>query len=232
MTYISVLLPTRQRTTLVKRSLHSLAATAQDPSQIEVLVAYDNDDSESHDFFHSPEWPDWSSQHGMRGQAFAVPRWGYRNLHEYYNYLAQRTKGAWLLMWNDDALMETAGWDQQVRANDHWRMLLHITCRNLVMNCSIFPLFHREWLDLFGTVSPINHPDSWISEVCWQARARRVIDVVTYHDRADLTGNNKDSTFLARDYSTHAEFKSDDMKALRKEWAAKLQDYLKNKTVN
>lgn len=231
MTYISVLLPTRQRTNLVKRSLHSIATTAQDPTQIEVLVAYDNDDAESQDFFCSQEWPQWLTEHGMSGQAFAVPRWGYRSLHEYYNYLARYSKGSWLLMWNDDAMMETDWWDDRVRQNDAWRMLLHITCRNLVMNCSIFPLFHKDWIDLFGTVSPINHPDSWISEVCWQARARRVIDVVTYHDRADLTGNNKDTTFLERDYSTHQEFKSDAMKALRKEWAIKLQEYLKNKTV-
>jgi hypothetical protein len=208
------------------RSLHSLATTAQNPANIEVLIAYDDDDSESHEFFSSACWAHWLADHVVSVQTFQVPRWGYRSLHEYYNYLATQSQGAWLLMWNDDALMETQHWDDQVRQNDNWRMLLHITCRNLVMNCSIFPLFHRDWIDLFGTVSPINHPDSWISEVCWHANARKVIDVSTYHDRADLTGNNKDATFLARDYSTHSEFKSDEMKALRQQWAAKLKVHL------
>ena len=226
MTYLSVLLPTRQRTNLVMRSLNSLVTTAQNPADIEVLIAYDNDDVESHDFFSSDQWTQWLADHAISARAFQVPRWGYRNLHEYYNYLATQSQGSWLFMWNDDALMETQYWDELVRQNDNWRMLLHIACRNLVMNCSIFPLFHRDWLDLFGTVSPINHPDSWISEVCWQAKGRRVIDVVTYHDRADLTGNNRDQTFLSRDYSTHEEFKSDKMKVLRADWANRLKQYL------
>jgi hypothetical protein len=227
MTYLSVLLPTRQRTNLVMRSLNSLATTAQNPADIEVLIAYDNDDVESHDFFSSDQWTQWLADHAISARAFQVTRWGYRSLHEYYNYLATHSKGSWLFMWNDDALMETRHWDDQVRQNDSWRMLLHITCRNLVMNCSIFPLFHRDWIDLFDTVSPINHPDSWISEVCWHASARKVIDVSTYHDRADLTGNNKDATFLSRDYSTHSEFKSDEMKALRQQWATKLKNHLR-----
>lgn len=226
MPYISVLLPTRQRTDLVKRSLHSLISQAKHPEQIEVLVAYDNDDDQSHEFFSSPEWAQWVAEHHTSAQCFQVPRWGYRSLHEYYNYLAAHSQGSWMLIWNDDAMMETQHWDDQVRDNDDWRMLLHMTCSNLVMNCSIFPLLHREWLDVFGTVSPINHPDSWISEVCWQARARRVIEVSSFHDRADLTGNNKDATFLARDYSTHAEFRSDEMKALRADWAQRLKTYL------
>lgn len=229
MPYISVMLPTRQRTDLVKRSLESLSKTAHNPTDLEILIAYDNDDQESQSFFSSDQWTQWLTEHNLEARTFAVSRWGYRNLHEYYNYLASQSHGSWLFMWNDDAVMETPGWDSHVRANDNWRMLLHITCRNLVMNCSIFPMFHREWLDLFGTVSPINHPDSWISEVCWQAKARRVIDVVTYHDRADLTGNNKDATFLERDYSTHKEFKSEEMKALRKSWAERLTEYLKTK---
>jgi hypothetical protein len=208
------------------RSLNSLVTTAQNPADIEVLIAYDNDDVESHDFFSSDQWTQWLADHAISARAFQVPRWGYRNLHEYYNYLATQSQGSWLFMWNDDALMETQYWDELVRQNDNWRMLLHIACRNLVMNCSIFPLFHRDWLDLFGTVSPINHPDSWISEVCWQAKGRRVIDVVTYHDRADLTGNNRDQTFLSRDYSTHEEFKSDKMKVLRADWANRLKQYL------
>jgi len=222
-----VLLPTRQRTKLVMRSLHSLVTTAQNPADIEVLIAYDDDDGESHDFFSSDQWTQWLVDHTVSARVFRVPRWGYRSLHEYYNYLANHSQGSWMFMWNDDALMETHHWDNQVRQNNSWRMLLHITCRNLVMNCSIFPLFHRDWIDLFGTVSPINHPDSWISEVCWHASARKVIDVSTYHDRADLTGNNKDATFLSRDYSTHSDFKSDEMKALRQQWAAKLKEHLR-----
>lgn len=226
MAYISVLLPTRQRTDLVRRSLHSLLATSLNPSDIEILIAYDEDDSESHEFFASGEWTQWILEHNTQARVFQVPRWGYRQLQEYYNFLSTHSRGEWLLNWNDDAMMETQAWDDAVRQNNDWRMLLHMTCSNLVMRCSIFPLFHRDWIRLFGTISPINHADSWISEICWQARARRVIPVSTYHDRADLTGNNQDQTFIDRDYSAQAEFNGEAMTALRKQWAEKLQDYL------
>jgi hypothetical protein len=229
MAYISVLLPTRQRVELVKHSLHSVVSTASNPAEIEILIAYDNDDAESQEFFSGPQWKQWQTQHGVSARVFCVPRWGYKSLYKYYNYLADQSQGQWLLLWNDDAALETLNWDDCVRQNHSWRMLLHIPCRNLAINSSIFPLFHREWLDLFGTVSPVNHPDSWISEVCWRAQAKRDIAVVAFHDRADLTGNNRDETFLERDYSAQVEYHSAKMVELRKQWADRLRTYLQNR---
>jgi hypothetical protein len=232
MAYISVLLPTRQRVELVKHSLHNLVSTASNPADLEILIAYDDDDTQSQEFFSGPEWQQWIADAGVSARVFCVPPRGYKLLQEYYNYLAIQSQGQWLLLWNDDAVIETPNWDDHVRQNDSWRMLLHIPCRNLATNSSIFPLFHRDWIDLFGIVSPINHADSWISEVCWQARAKRNIDVVAFHDRADLTGNNRDETFLQRDYSAQVEYHSAEMVALRKQWADQLRTYLQNRQLS
>jgi hypothetical protein len=39
---------------------------------------------------------------------------GYDSLHEYYNELASKATGDWLMLWNDDAVMETEGWDEKI----------------------------------------------------------------------------------------------------------------------
>ena len=227
--FLSVLIPTRNRIDLVKRSVKSLLEKSNMSSDIEILIVHDDDDVISKNYFSSTDWTDLIRPYGALFRVFSVPRWGYRRLNEYYNFLAQNSQSEWLLIWNDDALMETDHWDDIVRDNREWRMLLHINCVNLVMNCSIFPLFHRDWIELFGVVSPINHPDSWISEICWHAKARRVVPIDTFHDRADLTGNNKDETYYERDYSTHAEFRSEEMVIMRREWAERVGNYLKNR---
>ena len=44
---ISVLIPTRKRGDLLLKSIDTLRGNAQSPSQIEFLVGYDNDDTET-----------------------------------------------------------------------------------------------------------------------------------------------------------------------------------------
>ena len=226
---LSVMLPTRDRVQLVQDSVDSLLCRATTPQDIEILIAYDSDDQASKDYFSSDRWQDFLAHRGSSGRSFGVQRWGYLYLHKYYNYLADQSQAPWLLLWNDDALMETEHWDDELRTNSDFRMLLHMTCSNLVMRCSIFPLFHSDWIKLFGMVSPMNHADSWISDICWEARARRVIPVSTFHDRGDLTGRNRDDVFFQRDYSAHKEYHSQPMVDMRRQWADKLRVYLQSR---
>ena len=48
---LSVLIPTRGRTDMLDRSLSSLLEHADDPSTIEFLFAFDDDDSASQEYF-------------------------------------------------------------------------------------------------------------------------------------------------------------------------------------
>ena len=43
---------------------------------------------------------------------------GYEQLNIYVNLLCHASTGAWLFLWNDDALMQTKGWDTVVRSYD------------------------------------------------------------------------------------------------------------------
>lgn len=228
-TLISVLLPTRKRVAMVEASLSSLLDRTRHPEQIEILLAYDDDDDQSHEYFNSDRWSEFIGKWPVKHRIYQVPRWGYRALHRYINMLANESRGKWIFFWSDDPLMETDNWDDHVRANEDFVGLLHIAASNAPMNCSILPLFHRQWIELFGCVSPINHADSWMSDICWNAKARRVIPVTVFHDRFEDSGNNRDETYedkrraIATDSSK--DYHTPESKNMRAEWAQRLREY-------
>lgn len=222
---ISVLLPTRKRTALVEHSLHSLLSKSRGPEQIEILIAYDDDDQESHDYFTGTAWKKFCEDHGCQEKVYRLPRWGYKELHLYLNFLALMSQGDWLFFWGDDAVMETQDWDDHVRSNLDWFGLLHISASNAPMWCSILPLFPKKWVETFGCVTPVNPADSWITEICKIAKARRVIPVTVLHDRFEDTGNNCDETYHDKKNATgwHSNFHLPVYTEMRNDWAARLK---------
>lgn len=213
---------------MLETSLTSLFGKARHPEKIEIMIAYDDDDQESHDYFTNHRWTKFRDQYRFQDSLHRLPRWGYKDLHLYLNHLAKFSRAKWLFFWGDDAIMETDDWDDHVQENEDWVGLLHITASNCPMNCSILPLFHRRWIDLFGCVTPVNPADSWISDVCWKAGARKVIPVTVFHDRYDNSGRNLDETY--RDKQTavgwNAQYYLPEYRDMRIQWAQQLRDYL------
>lgn len=198
---ISVLLPTRKRVDAVIKSLSSLILTATDQSAIEIMIAYDADDEESRAFF-ADQWVDFIGQSECSYQIFETERFGYTRLNEYVNLLGENAQGDWVFFWNDDSLMLTDGWDQEVLKHDPTALkLLRIPCQNMNHPFALMPIIPRAWIDVFGCISPVSHSDWWIFNVCYPNQ--RVIDLgaLFYHDRADVTGGNNDETFAERSYS-------------------------------
>ena len=72
---ISILLPTRKRTNVIVKSIGSLLANAHNPSNIEILIAYDEDDEESQTFFSSVWYP-FVEQSGATTKLFETGRFG------------------------------------------------------------------------------------------------------------------------------------------------------------
>lgn len=221
---VSVLLPTRQRPQLVERSVLSLLTTAANSKQVEIIVAYDDDDSASRDFLNSAQWSQISQQFVCKTQTICCPKWGYAGLHNYFTAMAQQARGSWFMIWNDDAVMETAGWDQEILKNKNYTGMLHMNTRNFPASLCLFPLIPRVWLDLFGEISLHQLNDSWVQDICREADAVRMIPVTVFHDRYDATGNNLDATYQNRQYGKKL-YRHQSMQAVRSEWAAKLTQY-------
>lgn len=221
---VSVILPTRKRSKLVERSVRSLLETADNPAQVEILIAYDSDDQESKQYFNSQKWNDLIGNFGASSQVIESHPWGYSELHQYCNALAKVSKGQWLMLWNDDAVMRTEKWDNYITENQGYLGMLHMSTENFREALTLFPVVPRKWIDIFGTYSQTNLCDSWIQDVCEQADAVRAIPVKVFHDRFDVTGNNGDETYQNR-YYKKKRHNSDEMKQTRTAWAHRLMQF-------
>lgn len=146
---ISVLLPSRDRPELFAESVRSLMMPNEGDSKrddIEICARFDLDDPTL-------------GRYGRDGVRSCIgASLGYRGLHTYYNEAAAIAQGDWLMLWNDDCLMETANWPVSIRASDpdqHWMLLDH----------GHFPVVHRRWLEATGRISASPHADSFLTEV-------------------------------------------------------------------
>lgn len=145
---ISVLVPSRERSDMLIKSIYSLG-----PGDYEVLVAIDKDD---------PEIDTYKNVVSSNVRVFITERHGYENLHEYYNLLAKKAKGKWLMLWNDDATMLTVDWVSKIEAQDH--------TEPIVLNLwkeqdNLFPVISRAWYQAVGHFSMNTHADSWVQQV-------------------------------------------------------------------
>jgi len=226
---LSLLLPTRGRTQSLDRSVHSIFDLASDTDQIELLLAFDRDDEVGrHHFTHFLK--PWLDQQGHRYTAMLFDPLGYIRLNV-YNKLARQSQGRWLVIWNDDAIMETPGWDNEIlRYDNQFRLLAFHTHNDHPY--SIFPIVPRKWFELLGYMSPHQAQDAWLSQQAYMLDIWERIPVWVTHDRYDLTGNNLDATFQNRAMlegrpEDPADFHSMEQMALRHRDCAKLATYLR-----
>jgi hypothetical protein len=110
---IAILLPTRGRTTALSRSVMSLINRAIKLDKVQLLLGFDEDDSEGIEHFQLELEP-WLIEKKVNYEVEVFPPMGYTRLNEYVNALALASDADWLMFWNDDAMMDTSGWDKQI----------------------------------------------------------------------------------------------------------------------
>lgn len=193
---ISILLPTRGRTTQLKKSVSSLLDTADRPNNIQWCFGFDNDDIKSFEYAKANVLPLIDSS-GGKYMVLGFERLGYHRLNEYVNTLAKKSKGNWMVFWNDDAVMIDQGWDTVINSHTG-KFCLQAFDTHKKHPYSIFPIVPRKWLDIIGHLSlhPLN--DAWLSQIAWMLDIMLQIDIKVEHQRFDLTGENNDATFQER----------------------------------
>lgn len=193
---ISVLLPTRKRRESLKSSISSLMTLAHDPTEVEILLAMDNDDTETIEWVKTNVLPEIEAS-GMDATLVTFTPMGYINLHQYVNALAQLANGRWLMFWNDDAVMQTQDWDLRITEQDGQFAVLRMPTHNC-HPYAIFPIVPRDWYYLLGHLSNHQLTDATISQIAYTLDIMRTIDIDVLHDRHDLTGNNNDEIYNNR----------------------------------
>lgn len=106
---ISVLMPTRSRSTLLREAIASYRDLSSALVNLEIIVAMDRDDEES--LACIKELKDI--------KVIVSDRYGYTRLHEYYNNMARLATGDWLYLVGDDTMMCTQNWDVIISTYDH-----------------------------------------------------------------------------------------------------------------
>ena len=103
---ISIVLPTRGRVALARRFLDSLTENAERPDLLEVILLVDDDDLPSLDFNYE--------------RIECVKIVGERQRMGAYNAIgASHAKGEIIMLGNDDVVVETKGWDNDIRRVDN-----------------------------------------------------------------------------------------------------------------
>ena len=193
---ISVLLPTRGRGELSFKSLKTLWDNADTNDGIEYLIAIDDDDLESVEYYDKTIVP-YTKEQDIDLRVWVIKRLGYKKLNEYLNFLGNKSNGHYMMFWNDDAIMETEAWDKEIdQYRDKFRILRMPDQSQHPY--SLFPIFPRKWMSLLGTISPQAMSDAWISQIAYLCNIMVNIPVSVIHDRFDLTGNNNDETYRNR----------------------------------
>jgi len=193
---IAILLATRGRTTSLGRCIHTLIESADNSDRLQLMFAFDNDDTAGTEYFQQHLQP-WMDKRDLNYTAMQFDRQGYHRLHVYNNKLAEHTDARWLMIWNDDAVMETQGWDTEIMQREgEFKLLAVHTHKDHPY--SIFPILPRKWYDLLGYISPHSVQDGWLSQQAYLLDIFERIPVWVLHDRADITGNNNDATFRER----------------------------------
>jgi hypothetical protein len=175
---ISVLIPSRRRTRLLTATTAGLLERARCPQDVEFLVAADPDDEETRLLQVPQAW------------ILVTPeRWGYQGLDRYYNALARAASGEWLLVWGDDAILETDGWDEVIRAEPP----AILWARSCVPGApegspSEFPVLPAAWVRHLGRVTGHFSADLWINMLAaLTGTGRHIPLVVTHGDTPDAT---------------------------------------------
>ena len=228
---IAVLLPTRGRTAALDRSLIGLLEKADDLDSIQVLLGLDTDDDVGIAHFEDQLQAKLDDM-GVEYTAMTFEPLGYSRLHDYVNTLAKASSADWMFFWNDDAVMETQGWDTKIVKHTGEFKLLAVHTHN-DHPYSIFPIVPRAWLDVIGHLSLHSMNDAWLSQNAYCVDIYKRIDVHVLHDRADLTGNNLDATYKQRELlegnpRNPRDFHHPTQTMLRMQECDKLNDYLKS----
>jgi hypothetical protein len=185
---VAVLLPTRGRTTGLTNSVTSIVDRATDPSRIQIIFGFDEDDSVGLEHFESVIQP-FLDNHAVDYEAQMFTSMGYEGLNRYYNHLAKSADADWLFVWNDDATMETAGWDAIIADYTGQFLILKVHTHN-EHPYSIFPMVPRLWVETLGVLSRHQMIDAEISQNAYMLDVMEIVDIDVRHEQSELTGQH------------------------------------------
>lgn len=183
---ISIVLPTLKRMDLAISAVHNLYKKAENPEQVEVMLAFKSDDLSSLTRLEElPEYPN------LRFMTFNYD-FGYKNLHDITNAAMQRCRGMIMGLWNDDAIMLTRGWDNRIASTAYrhpWSVIQ-------IGSFTQFPFVSRKVFQVMGHYALHYSLDDYITGVARSAGIEYRTPVFVHHDhkKDDIVAEERDET--------------------------------------
>lgn len=180
--YVSVLIPSRGRPHKLCTTIASLLKTASIPSDVEILVRADLDDELL--LSYVSKFARFDNVHflvGRRGN-------GYLDANIFWNELARFATGRWLVCFNDDAIMESPGWDAELERHetDSGLCLVHPYDN---YNRTSFPIVTRAVYETLGHIAVFPGVDTWMNRVAAGViPTQRAEAIRIRHERPNLPG--------------------------------------------
>ena len=160
---------------------------------------------------------------GATQEVHEINRLGWTALHEYYNFLATNIDSEWYFIWNDDAFMQTQGWDQEIHGKiKTTNSLISMECNGKLPNSTLFPCVPKQWVNTFNMIG-MNPVDQWIQDITYEIGCYKRIDAKIFHDHFGSTGNNNDEVYRETSKNkkfTKRAYKTDEMAELKQSWIA------------
>lgn len=186
--HFTIMIPTRKRQHMLRDLIQSIYSTSKDPYTVETLITYDNDDRSTIDAL--PNLKNISKDYPVK---FFSRERHYATSGVYYNEMAEKASGNFIIAVNDDTLFTKIGWDINAykKLEDYLkerpdRIVYGITsdkeverARNENNYFSCFPLLSKETVKVMGFFfDPIFHKDGADWDLVMPYRElKRIIDL-------------------------------------------------------
>ena len=189
---ISILVPTRNRPQNVERLWKSILETAQTPSDVEMILYIDDDDT-SYDDLQLP-----ITKH--KGPRIV--------LSEMWNKAAELANGDILMYAADDIVFRTKGWDAMV--NSKFKSITdgiafvfgNDGSRVHDGRYGTHGFVTQKWFDTLGYICPPHfsgdYSDTWINDIAKMVDRHIHIDIMTEHMHPDFGKTELDATYTEK----------------------------------
>lgn len=156
---ISVIIPAYNNPDALLKCTRSLVSNVSDPENMEILVRVDKND---------PKVEEYLKRFGPRHENdfetlfYSDSGSGYNKLHIFVNELAKKSKGDWILMMTDDAIMKTENWDKIINKHDGNKVAVLNPCGN---GLNLFPIVSRKLYNILGHLALQCHYDTYLQDL-------------------------------------------------------------------
>ena len=158
---ISLLVPTRNRFSFVKRMVDSIINTSSDSNNYEILFAVDNDDSEAANNIDA-----YLKEKNINYNIIFFERLYYKNFNLYLDGLYKHAKGELLWTFPDDVEIKTHNWDLILKEyKNEMYLMVDLGLQWQDWPFSIIPIISRKWIETTGGFGINSQTDLWLGEI-------------------------------------------------------------------